>query len=379
MGQNFAQRFAGLPNDISQAQLSLENKLAKTRQDLAKERSKPVAGLEGELIQNQERIKNLEQREQTLQTELYALQEKIRTEYPDYYALKYPKPVSLDTLQTEVLKPDELMLVYGVMENSTTLWVISKDTFQVFDLPLTEKRLTEKVKEIRLGVDWQLDTRTFERTDIKEPLSEKKLSELTYELYNGLFPYPVRPLMKKSGTVYIVPTGILYALPFEMLVTKKAKRKTDTLRYLIEEVPIAYLTSASLLKILRDTKKRRVQTAQYPLLAFANPVYDGSDFRPLPNTADEASAIAHLFNPPPPAESEPLQLGENASVKKVSEFNDKTRLDDYQYLLFATHGVIPGKSNVIDQPALVLSHPKPNGDGYLKMKDVFGNRLKASH
>lgn len=317
-------------------------------------------------------INDLVLREKTIEKQQQNLQTRLKNGYPDYYALKYPKPVDLKMLQKQVLQPNELMLVYGVMENRTVLWMIGKDTFQVFDLPLSEKTLTEKVKDIRLGVDWRLDTRTFERSDIEKPLSDKKLSEITYELYNQLFPYPVRPLVEKADTVYIVPTSVLYALPFEMLVTKPVKRETDTIHYLIEKAPISYLSSASLLKILRDAKKRRVKTARYPLLAFANPNYESSGFSPLPNTASEAKEIAKFFK------LSTLQLGEQASVEKVFEFNKKERLDDYKYLLFATHGVIPGESNVINQPALVLSHPNlKKEEGLLTMANVFDLQLNA--
>jgi len=376
MGQSGARLFTGLPKEISEREPFLENQLAQTRQQLADERSKPTAGIKGEVVQNKDFIKTLKQRQQQLQSKLDALRETIRTEYPDYYALKYPKPVQLNQLQKKVLKAGELLLVYGVMKDSTSLWVISQQTFQAFDLPLTEESLNKQVGDIRLGIDNQLDTRSMIRTDIKNPLSRKKLSHLTYKLYTSLVPKSVRALVAKAETLYIVPTRVLYALPFEMLVTQPVKRKTDTIHYLIEEVPVAYLSSASLLKILRDAKKRRTTTARYPLLAFANPVYQGSDFRSLPNTADEARKIAKLLKSPP--DSKPLQLGEKASVQQVFDFNQEQRLDDYRYLLFATHGIIPGKSNIIKQPALVLSQPNLEADkGLLKMADVFALELNA--
>jgi len=96
----------------------------------------------------------------------------------------------------------------------------------------------------------------------------------------------------------------------------------------------------------------------------------------LPNTANEAKDIAKLFNPPP--NSDYLQQREKASVEQVLKFNQEERLDDYRYLLFATHGIIPGKSNIIKQPALVLSHPNLEKDkGLLKMADIFALKLNA--
>jgi CHAT domain-containing protein len=93
----------------------------------------------------------------------------------------------------------------------------------------------------------------------------------------------------------------------------------------------------------------------------------------LPETAEEAKEIAKLLNAP--LESNPLQLRENASCDTVFRFNAEERLDDYQYVVFATHGVLPGEVDQITQPALVLSHPDKHG--YLTMADVFQLQLNA--
>ena len=132
--------------------------------------------------------------------------------------------------------------------------------------------------------------------------------------------------------------------------------------------PTSTLPRASC-KTLRETQARRTPTAQYPLLAFAHPVYSGDvppenkDIRALrsqfyrafsrdqlielPETAEEAKTVATLLNAT--EESSPLQLRENASRTNVLDFNERDRLDDYEYLLFAMHGwgwhrfkIIPG-------------------------------------
>jgi len=396
MGQSGARLFAGFPQEILQGESNLENQLAKIRKNLVDERSKPGAGLKGEVVQNRQLIKNLEQHEQRLQTELEKLQQTIKTKYPDYYALKYPKPVKLDTLQKKVLQSDELMLVYGVMENSTTLWVIGKNTFEMFNLPLSESKLKEKISQLRDWMGTGDKTRGLKVTDRKYGEIKVKLNQASNELYVQLIPEKVRSFLTKERTVYVIPTGPLYALPFETLVTKTSKDFKEA-HYLIEDVPIAYLSSASLLKILRDAQKRRQNTAKYPLLAFANPIYEGTPtssstqrgiidklrnetyrnfkngFAPLPETENEAKEIAKILNAP--TDSNPLQLGEAASVPTVNKFNEQTRLDDYQYVLFSTHGILPGEIDRINQPALVLSYP--DKWGYLKMADVFGLKLNA--
>ena len=70
MGQSGARRFAGLDNDIMQAE-----------------------------------------QEQT------ALEKRLKTQYPKYYALKYPQPVDLPTLQNQVLQKGEMILVYAVLNS----------------------------------------------------------------------------------------------------------------------------------------------------------------------------------------------------------------------------------------------------------------------
>jgi CHAT domain-containing protein len=176
--------------------------------------------------------------------------------------------------------------------------------------------------------------------------------------------------------------------------------------YLIEDIPISYLSSASLLKTLREAQARRKSPASYPVIAFAHPDYtalttgehssaetqtplpaEGGErsfhelrlqayqgllegtIPELPETAEEANAIARLLNAP--SKSDPLQLRDKASRANVFAFNAKERLDDYQYVIFATHGVLPGEVSQITQSALVLA------DDFLTMADVFALKLNA--
>jgi CHAT domain-containing protein len=59
----------------------------------------------------------------------------------------------------------------------------------------------------------------------------------------------------------------------------------------------------------------------------------------------------------------------------VFAFHENGRLDEYRYLVFATHGVLPGEIDAITQPALVLSYPEQ--EGYLTMADVFQLKCNA--
>jgi len=240
MGQSGARLFAGIPEILTQHELDLDLQLEQTLTQLGDKRAKMITK------QNKELIQNLEERENTLLVEQEALQNTIKTEYPDYYALRYPKPVALADLQQHVLQPGELMLVYGVMQEKTCLWVIGPETFELHVLGVGEEVLAEKVAIFReaLEVSWVLKSKSerglyavsSKADQPHDPVEQQRVSfaQVSHEFYNLLIPDTVRPLftsprssleespplLQGEGrkTLMIVPTGPLYALPFEALV-----------------------------------------------------------------------------------------------------------------------------------------------------------------
>ncbi|MDM8567615.1 CHAT domain-containing protein [Candidatus Halobeggiatoa sp. HSG11] len=245
-------------------------------------------------------------------------------------------------------------------------------------MPVDETTLKKKVKKLRAYLN---------------PLFKNKFLKYSHELYQTLLPETVRQLIKNAKILHIIPTGPLYGLPFGSLVISNPKQP---IRYLIEDYPISYLSSASLLKIIRD-EERKTQPPK-PFLAFADPEYPpcnnttdtkpetiaelrtksylksikGNCFTRLAATADEVREIADLFNAD---HSKSLYLGSKASRKTVFDLNEAGKLDDYRYIMFSVHGIIPNKINQIEQPALVLSNPTK--DGYLTMADAFALKLNA--
>jgi CHAT domain-containing protein len=95
----------------------------------------------------------------------------------------------------------------------------------------------------------------------------------------------------------------------------------------------------------------------------------GGEFAELPETAEEAQTIANILEAP--EESNALHLRENASRANVFALNQNGYLKSYQYLIFATHGVLPGDVDQITQSALVLS------GNFLTMAEVFDLELHA--
>ena len=350
MGQSGARRFSGLDNEIIEAEQSLTLKLQKAQSLSPQKRT-------------------------VLEEEEKRLKAYIKAKYPKYYALKYPQPVDLATLQNQVLQKGEMILVYGVIssskkpeiESKTILWVISKQNFQMFTLPIDEDILKQQVAKLR----GYLSDSSF----------HQKFPQASLDLYQTLLPKAARQLLADADILYIVPTGALYGLPFGSLVTlyDKARRK---IQYFIEDYAISYLSSASLLKTLRE-EEHKTQPPE-PLLAFADPDYPpcgvgddkagtlaqlrtksylkwtkGGCFNRLAATADEVREIANLFNAD---HSKALYLGTKASRSTVFALNEDNKLDDYRYVMFSVHGIIPDeasqKSKLLLERANLLSLEK---------------------
>jgi CHAT domain-containing protein/Flp pilus assembly protein TadD len=395
MGKSGAWKFSGVSKEISQKDRELELQIEVARKNNTKSFTQ---GKDTEAHR-----KRLEK----LQAEQADFEKTLQTDYPAYYALKYPKPISLETLQKDVLQAGEFMFIYNVRKEATDLWVIDKQQFQMLTLNISEEELQTKVDAFRANPNTLIEAIKTEPPWAISDLAEDNLPSLrqaSYDLYWLLMPEKAKTLLKYASTLYIVPTGPLYGLPFGALDTHNPAQH-DTPHYLIQNYPIAYLSSASLLKTIRDTKRNETSN-RYPFLAFAEPEYpktcssktadatqviqtlrtetylklasSGDDTcftksQELPETKVQAETIAKLLNAP--KDSNALQLREKASRSNVFDFSDKKRLDDYQYVLFAAHAVLPNEISYIKQSAIVLSNP--DTEGYLTMADAFALDMNA--
>jgi CHAT domain-containing protein len=241
-------------------------------------------------------------------------------------------------------------------------------------------------------------------TDRASALAPQVASD-AFALYTWLVPPAARASVDAATNLLIVPTGPLYQLAFEALVTQDPSTGAEP-HFLIEDRAVSYLSSASLLAVLRAAEAAR-RAPPYPVLAFANPAYaepepatadDGPSplaklqtnvlasyfgprgfFPDLPGSESEAKAVVAALDAP--ADSRPLFEGEDASRERVLQLQaaDCAKapcLRDYRYLLFATHAVLPDQVEGLVQPSLVLAHPE-RGEGFLTMADVLGLSLDA--
>ena len=121
-------------------------------------------------------------------------------------------------LQTTVLQPRELILIYSVMDEDTLLRRASPQAIQLFHIPVGERPLQEAhINALRRTMQASWNARGVDC--IEEPSHTTVFAQASWALFQLLIPPEVRRVLR-GHLVYFVPTGPLYGLPFETLVTE---------------------------------------------------------------------------------------------------------------------------------------------------------------
>jgi CHAT domain-containing protein len=222
---------------------------------------------------------------------------------------------------------------------------------------------------------------------------------------------PVASVLADKQHLIVVPTGPLTSLPFQVLLTGPpvaAITPAEALRaapWLIRRHALSVLPSVQSLSALR--RSTSTQPPTQPFLGIGDPDFSGlpqtaaprsraargtatapqlatvyrngkPDLRvlrslsPLPETADELRTIAKVLGAP----AEAVWLGADATERHVKQ----TRLDAYRVIHFATHGIVAGELDGIDEPALVLTVPEAMtelDDGLLTASEIASLQLRA--
>lgn len=300
--------------------------------------------------------------------------------------LTLPQPVTVKQLQTELLRPGEVLLSFVVLPEQTVTLAVSRDRFVLQTLPLTANALRQRIRTVRASLN---PPAHGDPVTVLERLDPTDL----YTLYRDLIA-PVEPLLNDAKRLLVVADDALYGLPLEMLLSRyddaqraafRAARSKATgrpgrplplaeyqgLSYLGERYTFRYLPSLAALASQRRYPKPAIPLTR-PLIAFADPVFDPQEDPPtantatsatrsytpatqqtlalltrsgatdgtlarLPETADEARALAAAI--PGPAQ---LYLRRDAQERTVKDLARAGDLKGLHYLLFATHGLLAG-------------------------------------
>lgn len=377
---------------------------------------------------NPSALAGMEVRLTEIDRRLAEIDRRLATAFPDFSTLQRPRALSFAAARTG-LKPDEVLLFFadtnrlGDVGFETYVWVVPKSgDVRWVRLAADTGTLSRAVSDLRARMGVGPQSRGAQSLAAK-PAADRTGDVLTkaHDLYRMLLA-PVADLVEGKDLV-VVPSRKLGGLPFHMLVQElppagSADRYSDA-RWLARDHAITMLPSVA--SLATAGQGRAVDDRRDAYLGFANPLLtgrSGSDRRafsrtacgqatevatadaedlpklatffrgmeadveavralqPLPETADEACAIASALGVV--AESVRLAAQANeAEVKALSESGDLSRA---RILHFATHGLVSGDLSGLAEPAIVLTPPETAtalDDGLLTASEVTTLKLDA--
>jgi CHAT domain-containing protein/tetratricopeptide (TPR) repeat protein len=359
----------------------------------------------------------LEAELERLAAEFESLENQIKAASPRLDSLVHTRALTLDEVQRRVLDDETALLEYSLGEQSSYLWVITRQNAALFKLPagstmdqlamnLRAQLIPQSLQRRNVGID--VPTAGQQRglgLGIAAPATDTvAFSRASYALYQ----VAVAPAASMIGNrrLVIVADGALNFVPFEALVTTDRGGDYSSLDYLIKTNKVSYAPSASVTAAARDQKRAVGRN----VLLVADPVFSADD--PRLQTGSGAirtevtrglgldSAVTDVNGPATQA-SGPLKLprlpGTRIEAEQIGRLvkasgaqadlwldlsaneNDvKTRdLQGYRVLHIATHGVLDATRPQFSGLVLSLVGNKSGDDGFLRTSEVFNLRLGA--
>jgi len=329
--------------------------------------------LEKESSKNQpsaETVTNLKNKIRESEDDLSNLKSEIRTTNPRYADLQYPVTVSLSELKGLCPDKNTVFLEYSLGDSSSCLWVITGTDHKFFRLP-SRKILQDQIESLRFAL---LDP---DKSNINF------ITGAGYSLYRQLIK-PAEPFLTKKSRLVIIPDGILNYLPFEVLLSDSTGKVKNTsfseLPFLVKKYPLSYAQSGSVLKNLVSERGESGEThsGSKRIIAFGDPSYENmsntestpeKSFPRLEYSRKEVENIVSFFD----KGSADIYLQEAATEENVK---NKEKLNQYDYVHFATHGYIDEKNPDYSSLVLTLKNNSVE-DGFLRATEIFNLKLNA--
>ena len=329
------------------------------------------------------------------------LKRELQRRFPEYASLVEPAPATIGEARA-ALKPGEVLVSIYVGATSTYVWALGRQGEPVLKVaPVGDREVTAAVARLRSALDvGSLEIARLPAFDVAA----------AHELYRIVL-QPVAAAWKDATNLVIVPHRALGQLPISLLVTEPATlapaaipfAEYRTVPWLLRRVAVTQLPSVSTLLALRRAPPRKSDRQSF--IGFGDPVFsreqltaavapaaatrgtvlrnvpvrtgvNSAELAQLPGLPDTAAEIRDIANLLKANMGSDVFLGVAANERNVKS-QDLAR---HAVVVFATHGLVPGDLDGLDQPALALTAPElanVDGDGLLTMNEVLALRLDA--
>jgi CHAT domain-containing protein/Tfp pilus assembly protein PilF len=271
----------------------------------------------------------------------------------------------------DVASPDDIrrllpertaFLVYALGDTASLLWAIDSDGCLVYRLP-ERATLEEAVARLRDAIAHPL-------------IGDEALRRSAHELYTALVA-PAQDRLGEATELIVVPDGVLFELPFEVLLTQEPSGKTGwkDMPYLARAYSVTYVPSASIYVALKTD--RSDTHFDKDLLALGDPDYTMlgslSGFRDrivrLPYSREEVLKISSDLEDG----QKDINLGQDANEAVLKA---KLRTESVRVVHLAAHGIVdpmePTGSGIVLCP-----DPERTEDGYLQTLEVMSLPMRV--
>lgn len=325
----------------------------------------------------------LESERKQLLAQYQQVQAAIRGNSPRYAALKYPEPLTLKTIQQQLLDPETLLLQYALGADRSYVWVVTQD------------QITSHVLPSRSELDTLAQQVNREMSDPSRRGTSPAATQLSQ-----LILAPAEAQLGTKQRIVVVGDGGLQYVPFTALPLP-----TSATTPLVASHEVVSLPSSSTLGILRQQRQPRPLSSDPTLAILADPVFSVNDERVhhqpatrspspvptleqaalnraardldvgvwnrLPGTLTEAKAITALF------QGGDRTLATDFEANREAVIRNQT-VNQSEILHLATHGLLnsadPRLSGLIFSLVDRQGHPV---NGFLRLHDVFNLDLQA--
>ena len=345
-----------------------------------------------------------------LRAERESLRKEITRRFPDYAELVEPSPATAAQARS-LLQPGEVLVSWYFAEDEGYVWALKPEGSVAFaTVPAGRAKIAAEVSEIRRS----LDPGAIALIDEIPPFDVAA----SHRLYQ-LALQPVAEELRGARLLLAVPHAALGQLPLALLPTAAtaplevggpAFTGYRQVPWLMRQVATAQFPSVTAFVSLRQLAPPR--TSGKPFIGFGDPLFSREPARPrametrdpattasrdaplrvrasprtgamataglamlprLPDTASEVLEVARTLGAYP---SRDVFLEERAVESAIL----KADLSGWRVVMFATHGLVPGDIDGLDQPALALTSPavaRGAGDGLLTLDEILGLKLDA--
>ena len=296
-------RFAGINPEWMNREKEIKSELLLTEQTLYTLETEN--GNAGELAGSRERYANLKR-------DYASLMDKIKTEAPDYYRLRFNHAViSASEVQSQSLRNGEAMIEFFVGDSTLAVIGLTADKRHVA-VKKIHGDFFEKITRLR-----SLLTKPGDKSD------DVWVTKTSSDLYAFLIQDAIRELGAGITSITIIPDGILGYLPFEVLRNPAWQHK-----YLGEECAVHYAYSAT---YLTEQLQKKASVAKYFFAGFASSSaadLNHQQLSALPYAEKEITSITDLLG------------GSYSIFNPASKEDFKNHASDFRILHLAMHSLV---------------------------------------